>query len=634
MVGLALSMGATGLLAPRQGDSAGATESKLPEATPSVFHVAALPTNLNTELATGSPLSSQMVDYVVRPGQTLRQIAERYRIDIETLAAVNQLAPTATLKSGQVLKLPAEAAKINHSQLPELTGTDQVSQTLLQRNQALGELQQQRQKLKNSLVALRQGGSVGLVAGVDAAVLPAEPSVMQVESAQPLIESPAVSQGLVPSPVATLPSPVVSPAASLDLDWMHVGQSLVIPLATQPQGNPQTVPTLTPPPSLPQPVKVAHTIPAAETTAYQVNVGDTVAQIARAHNIPTSVLISVNRLSDPNVIFVGQVLKLPGVQPTDQTAQTAQIGGPVHESESVIPVSGSGNRLAAASAAFSAAPKQSGDQSFAAVPATVLPPSVPVEAPSSEARPESFGRDMYVQNLLSEVKAMREQRQQRPAPEPVATVPSNVAEGSSPVSLRSNVPVQFPVQPSAMPQALRPQALRSVRQPAVVATAPLGSENYEPLVKPITGRMVSPELPALPKADRFLPNGVMTGYIWPAKGVLTSGFGWRWGRMHRGIDIASDVGTPIHAAAAGVVQFAGWNSGGYGNMVEVRHSDGSMTRYAHMNAIYVQEGQQVGQADQIGEMGSTGYSTGPHLHFEVHPNGGDAVNPIAYLPAQ
>jgi murein DD-endopeptidase MepM/ murein hydrolase activator NlpD len=82
------------------------------------------------------------------------------------------------------------------------------------------------------------------------------------------------------------------------------------------------------------------------------------------------------------------------------------------------------------------------------------------------------------------------------------------------------------------------------------------------------------------------------------------------------------------------VQFAGWNSGGYGNMVEVRHSDGSMTRYAHMNAIYVQEGQQVGQADQIGEMGSTGYSTGPHLHFEVHPNGGDAVNPIAYLPAQ
>ncbi len=180
-------------------------------------------------------------------------------------------------------------------------------------------------------------------------------------------------------------------------------------------------------------------------------------------------------------------------------------------------------------------------------------------------------------------------------------------------------PVQTPTQSAA---------------PTVVAVAPLGSENYAPLMQPITGRMVSPDLPSLPNADLFLPNGSLRGYIWPAKGVLTSGYGWRWGRMHQGIDIAADVGTPIFAAAGGVVEYAGWNSGGYGNMIEIRHSDGSMTRYAHLNAVYVQQGQRVSQSEQIAEMGSTGYSTGPHLHFEVHPKDSGAVNPMAYLPAQ
>jgi murein DD-endopeptidase MepM/ murein hydrolase activator NlpD len=93
----------------------------------------------------------------------------------------------------------------------------------------------------------------------------------------------------------------------------------------------------------------------------------------------------------------------------------------------------------------------------------------------------------------------------------------------------------------------------------------------------------------------------------------TSGYGWRWGRMHRGIDIAGPVGTPIMAAASGVVVRSGWNSGGYGNLVDIRHADGSMTRYAHNSRLLVREGQQVRQGQQIAEMGSTGFSTGPHV---------------------
>jgi YD repeat-containing protein len=104
--------------------------------------------------------------------------------------------------------------------------------------------------------------------------------------------------------------------------------------------------------------------------------------------------------------------------------------------------------------------------------------------------------------------------------------------------------------------------------------------------------------------------------------------------MHSGIDIAAPIGTPIMAAAGGVVITAGWNDGGYGNLVEIRHPDGSVTLYAHNDRILVREGQQVAQGEQVSEMGTTGFSTGPHLHFEVHPNGAGAVNPIAMLPRE
>ncbi len=145
---------------------------------------------------------------------------------------------------------------------------------------------------------------------------------------------------------------------------------------------------------------------------------------------------------------------------------------------------------------------------------------------------------------------------------------------------------------------------------------------------------VSPQLPQL-TASAYLPDvqdyGLSTGFIWPADGVFTSGYGYRWGRIHAGIDIAAPVGTPILAAASGVIDYATWNDGGYGNMVDIRHADGTITRYAHMNELYVKEGQTVSQGQTIGAMGSTGFSTGPHLHFEIRPNGGSAIDPMAFL---
>lgn len=120
------------------------------------------------------------------------------------------------------------------------------------------------------------------------------------------------------------------------------------------------------------------------------------------------------------------------------------------------------------------------------------------------------------------------------------------------------------------------------------------------------------------------------GLIWPVSGPVTSGFGYRWGRMHQGIDIGAGTGVPIRSAKAGEVIFAGTMSG-YGNVVIVDHGGGFTTLYAHQSRIGSTEGQQVNQGQVIGYVGSTGRSTGPHLHFETRVNG-SARNPRNYLP--
>jgi murein DD-endopeptidase MepM/ murein hydrolase activator NlpD len=122
------------------------------------------------------------------------------------------------------------------------------------------------------------------------------------------------------------------------------------------------------------------------------------------------------------------------------------------------------------------------------------------------------------------------------------------------------------------------------------------------------------------------PGGVLG---WPVSGAVVSGFGPRWGRMHEGIDIAVGSGTPVHASAAGTVIHAGW-LGGYGLLVVVDHGNGLSTAYAHNSSLAVGVGQAVSQGDVLAYSGSTGNSSGPHVHFEVRVNG-SAVDPLGYL---
>lgn len=119
-------------------------------------------------------------------------------------------------------------------------------------------------------------------------------------------------------------------------------------------------------------------------------------------------------------------------------------------------------------------------------------------------------------------------------------------------------------------------------------------------------------------------------FVMPTKGVWTSGFGYRWGVLHGGIDIANSIGTPIVAASDGVVIDVG-PTAGYGAWVKLRHSDGTVTLYGHINTWLVSKGQRVMAGDQIATMGNRGNSTGPHLHFEVLTDGSNRIDPVPWL---
>ncbi|MBF2090618.1 MAG: peptidoglycan DD-metalloendopeptidase family protein [Synechococcales cyanobacterium K44_A2020_017] len=467
----------------------------------------------------------------------------------------------------------------------------------------------------------------------------------------------------LPVSIASLPSDQTDLTDSLDLGLTNPEPSTAISFNSGPM-----IPTSN--------GQASDVIMPNMNVTHEVAPGDTIASLARAYNVTPDTLVTENRIANPNFILVGQVLTIPTPSSSSVTLSeepvsliaaaptTPVFSNPSTSSRSLSvsdefqldlgqPQRSSSDSLqldlpAALPGAEALIVADEQAETIAAVPSETEMASQPMEfsIPPTEQSPS------YLDQLLSDVVSLREQSMAGPnsttistasiQTEDVASEPAESDEVTLAARSTSLTSPEFQLEPVTTEQRPRvPEDAEvsdsdSTPEPDLVAVAPLGAENYSPLIEPITGRMVSPELPPLSNSDRFLPSGteVFNGYIWPSTGTLTSGYGWRWGRMHRGIDIAAPVGTPIVAAAPGVVEFSGWNSGGYGNMVEIRHADGSMTRYAHNNRNLVQSGQSVEQGQQIAEMGSTGYSTGPHVHFEVHLPSEGTVNPMAYLSAQ
>jgi len=295
------------------------------------------------------------------------------------------------------------------------------------------------------------------------------------------------------------------------------------------------------------------------SSVHQVEPGDTLEEIAENYHVSVQELASTNRIANPNVILVGQALKMPS-------------------QAKVMP-----------------------SYKIASLPETT--PNVVSDVPTT-------------------VKVVAQATPTRNSKVTSATRAIAVADSYEPqqTAQTSRTAKEWQVASGAMTE-----------QKSANTNSLTGS--YVAIVKrTVLPQLARLELPPLAPADTYLPPLAGTGqYISPAKGILTSGYGRRWGRMHRGIDIAAPVGTPVVASAPGVVVASGWNSGGYGKLVKIRHLDGGLTLYAHNNKLLARAGQEVDRGQQIAEMGSTGRSTGPHVHFEIHPSGRGAVNPMTFL---
>ncbi len=572
MLGIALSVGASGAFVSQSGASA-AVSVPVPSNPTEASDDAKVSAPVEAEGATAS--QQLIVDYhTVESGESLWQIAQQHQVGLRELKLANALAPETSIRVGQVLKVP---------------GSEASSQN----------------------VALAQSEPAQLIAGITAdeqAATPSQSPSAQLATSEPIA---AVSSDRPSSPAMSIEIADASPQED-------TAASEVAPVVT--------------------------TLAASPTFSnYQVQTGDTLGSIAAELNIASAELVRVNGLSDPNVILAGTTLVVPAAESITSESATEEGQSPLKRVEET-PSAGSlqqretRERLAylrsTATSPDSARILDSLRRSSPEEPASVGgEPSTEQDLLSTHQTGTDqagvAGVDPYVANLLEEVQEIRVQA----VPASEAETTEVAADDSSLLASPATESTRAALPPRV---ALAPETGSAEIDSNLLAAAPLSPDAYIPAQRSQAGQVVSPDMPILPPADEYLPEApsYFNGYIWPTQGTITSGYGRRWGRMHRGIDVAGPVGTPIVAAGAGVIEQAGWNSGGYGNIVEIRHPDGSMTRYAHNNRLNVSAGQNVRQGQQIAEMGSTGYSTGPHLHFEVHPSGQGAVNPVAYLPSR
>jgi murein DD-endopeptidase MepM/ murein hydrolase activator NlpD len=174
------------------------------------------------------------------------------------------------------------------------------------------------------------------------------------------------------------------------------------------------------------------------------------------------------------------------------------------------------------------------------------------------------------------------------------------------------------------------QSLIQSQPPRPASTSP--PESAPAPVGAAAAPAAAPTLGAAPKAAA-VPKASASGFIWPISGPVTSEYGPRWGGFHPGIDIAGPNGGAIVAARSGTVIYSQFNDGGYGNMIVIDNGGGYATAYAHQSKLGVSVGQSVSQGQVIGYEGSTGFSTGPHLHFEIRVDG-SAQNPRNFLAGE
>ena len=656
MIGLAISVGATSLLVTRQSDQAQAAEpvgnQNTASATPASDTGVKFATTNKLKIQAASNVSVPENTVIVEPTAISQVPGLGAKWQVAARVAPSASVPNTERRSGIPSKGQRIASAIAKAQTPQpqsvqvpvdysvptranaLSATTQSSdinaQLKAQQEFAINRLQQKSDRLKQSLAQLRVDKQLPQV-GVGT-------TEANLESFGDASKSNSLTNSTIP--VAVVPVETTEPTAS---------------------------------------------------KVYEVKPGDTLAGVALRNGTSVSQIIKANNLVNPNDLTISQKLNIPVAQknvtpavtpvtpivtPSNQSVASnvamptpAQFAPAATNTNSVSPATT--NSATANESTESASTGMGGDS-----PVPKVFAEMQIASRNKQSKSTGLG------SLKAEIERLRERYRAQQAGQVVPTVNPREAAVTIPVyrqnpvaiptiptsnniaipvpTYRPNNPaIQIPV-PSYGAQPVNPDFAQYGRnwnnsRNARNNSIPVPSVNVntaETFGNLPRGTAVSPQLPPLAAVDRYLPRAIdentpplsspsapgnpsiSAAYIWPAKGVLTSGFGQRWGRPHRGIDVANATGTPIYASADGVIEKAGWNNGGYGNLVEVRHLDGSMTRYGHNSKVLVQRGQQVRQGQTIALMGSTGFSTGPHTHFEIHASGRGAVNPIAFLPAR
>jgi len=627
-------------------------------------------------VAVASPSSASRVEpelpsikHVVDADETFWSIAQRYGVSAEAIAKLNNLSLDQPLMLGQSIKIPAQfeqplavakkeidlsSAPVEVAALHPNSGmvAEAKSNLKFQEDEAIATLRAKQESLAEDIEQLREQTTAVVFDAEDArsekpatlissAALDTKTEATPSQANSVIIPVPAPRQaGVNNQSAAAEVSPLLANSSLSSTNRLPEPPSLRLPTVettkpnVQPQESANSVALSIPVPQVhspqastgitleqkPEEAVVAPQSPlvasAPAMKTHTVRSGETLYAIARRYGVPGRELIAANRLDNPNVLNVNQQLVIPKKLGEQQTSSSFVALLP--STEVVQGVNRDSETLAnAPTVAVEPTRNEQGDEFVLSFDVTTESAVAKLRTDIARMR-QDYQEQRAVDSPKTPVVEFTLNRDTAVNPEWQGKSSSSVAEVATPATATA---VKLPESADV------PQQLAAASQEDITS--------YNSLLRLSVGESVSPSLPPLANPDEYLPGDeAFKGYIWPAKGVLTSGYGQRWGRMHRGIDIAAPVGTPIFAAAGGEVISAGWNSGGYGNLVKIQHSDNSVTYYAHNSRILVRPGQQVKQGQQIAAMGSTGFSTGPHLHFEVHKNGQGASNPIAYLPSR
>lgn len=322
------------------------------------------------------------------------------------------------------------------------------------------------------------------------------------------------------------------------------------------------------------------TLPTARQ--YIVQKGDSLYTVSRMFNVDSSELSQLNNLAPPYKLTVGQPLRLPGARAGEGGAAVAHGGASADSTPiAMAPLPPVSPRAGKGGIAAAELPPPSG------APAS----SAPASAPSADS---GGGEENHTFQPGQEPKTLR-----APGTKPAAPAP---------LAAPSVIPPEAP--------ASKPQPTPAAK-PAEVAAAPAAA----PAAPPAPPAAAEEEPPAR-AGSRFL---------WPVKGKVISGYGPKPDGMHNdGLNIAANKGTPVIAADNGIVAYSGNELRGFGNLLLVKHADGWITAYAHLDTMSVERGAKVKRGQVIGTVGQTGAVTSPQLHFELR-RGSQAIDPRGHL---